>query len=363
MVAQGVTTFTINPANPNQAINQAWIDDIKQLATPETGPLMMRANVVANPTDNSLAIPQYGQAFQLYNNPQGNNMAVHAVLPREFDYPGNRFNQNQLPQYLTSPYIDDFSFRADNFAGQMKGYANLSYFIWNEPNNTGQANALPAQVFGALLYQCYNRIKNDQHINGFIYMGGLLWPFAPAQGRDATYATNQVVTYLTDVYNYLLDNSVGAAFGNQIPWDALTVHPHDCAKSGSQYPTCPGYWTDQDMADLRAGIDNVFNPSVNTHPNVNPADRRGVYVGEWGITHGETNNTDGVTCMLNTFTSIRNHFDAMWYFQHPDSVNTGCSNTAAYGLTQWGLPGNYYTIGTRCPEWDQLHYVLQYPSP
>lgn len=331
MPAQGVTSFTIDPNNPSVMIDQNWVNDIVSLGTSATGPLLIRADVRAD-SGNNLAISQYQQAFQVYSN---NNMATHGLLTENFDLPAYAGDPNaslgyQGNQFL-NPYINDFSFRAENFAGQLTSAGLRSYFVWNEPNDTNGAYLNQAN-FAALMYQCYHRIK-AAGTGGYVYMGGILWPYGPF---DPTTATNMVIQYLQPVYSYLAQN------GGGIPWDAVNVHPHLCG------------FSENDMIYLRSQLDSLKSQYGDTTP---------VFVGEWGITHQEAAQSG---CMLNSFTYIRNHFDAMWYFQHPNNANFGCCDPAScpssYGLAAWNEGTNFYITG-HCPDWDQLHYLLQFPNP
>jgi len=362
-VYQGVTSFSYDPTTPNgpTIITPAWVQDIASLTQPETGALLIRAEVKADNSGN--LSPYYGsyqQAFSLY---QAQQNATHGLLTLSFDPPNPPDNPNRgigTPQdalgqgqfqgnmFLNS-YINDFSFRAEDFASNMKnnGSGLISYFIWNEPNNDfpGNPEALDSAHFAAVQYQGYHRIKDGANTGGFVYMGGILWPVGapgPNGPLSPTDATNRVHDYLQGVYQYLQQ------YGGGLPWDALNVHVHHCNGIA-----------DSDIAYLRSQIDSLRSTYNDSHP---------VYVGEWGITHDEAAMNG---CMLGIYTSIRNHFDAMWYFQHPDNPHTGtpagCSQTGdVYGLTEYtaapGSPQTYQLVNPHCGDWDQLHYLLQYPT-
>lgn len=359
-VPQGVTSFTVdeNSAPPNYVmVDSNWIQDILNLGPNAQGggPLRLRSEVRATLSTGVVPTGAFVTAFQRYASA---GIAPCALLSRAFDFPGspvNPYDQNQGLTGLTNPYIDHFATTAENFANQVKlagGLDAMSYFIWNEPNNQGQPPQLDALHFGALLYQCYNRIK-ALGIGGSVNMGGLLWPYAPAQGVSASAATQLLVGYLTDTYNRLLEHNVGSAFGNSVPWDAITVHVHHCG------------WSSADMGYLRSQVDGVFDPTVNTHPNVSLSDKRPVYVGEWGITHDDFNGTPG--CLSSNFSVLEANFDAMWYFSHP--VHTlgvfpgSCTDHGeSYGLVSWDESNVFRKTGT-CNEWASLQALYQVQNP
>lgn len=329
MVAQGLTSFTID-ANTLAAVDDDWIQKFLAVGTLETGALMLRAIVRAN-SGNALPISNYQSVFSRY---AGQGIATHGILTSEFDHQGGTGSGFQVTDGLNglnNNYINDFSFRAADFAGKLKDNGLKSYFIWNEPNdsNPKNGNYIPdARNFAALMYQSYHRIKAE-NTGGFVYMGGLLWPNGPV---TPTEATDSLVGYLRTAYQYLQANSGG------IPWDAVNVHVHHCNFQNS------------DMDYLRSQLDLLKGQFSDGTP---------IYVGEWGLQHFE-GAQEG--CMLNAFTWIRNHFQAMWYFQHPTRDIPGSCVDSDYGVSTWSQT-NVFHIEGNCPLWDQLHYVLQYPNP
>jgi hypothetical protein len=322
MTTQGVTSFTLAENTPSVQVDDGWIQDILNLGTAATGPLKLRALIRSSSSTNVVPVPDYQQVFQRYLN---HGIEASAVLTNDFDRVAGI--GAPLTEVFNNPAINDFSNRTADHAGKLYPYGVHNYFIWNEPNNAGHPEALPTQNFAALLYQCYHRTKAIV-ASANVYMGGIFWPngiMTPDQ------ATQNVVNYVSGVYNYLRAN------GGGVPWDAVTVHVHHCN------------FVEQDIINLRNGVDSIFAVG----------DRRPVYVGEWGPTHGDANQGG---CTLNAFTWIRNHFDAMWFFQHPNRDNGGACVDSDFGTATWSQ-GASFSITGHCSLWDQLHYLYQFPNP
>lgn len=324
MTMHGVTSFTLAENTPWVQVDNGWIQDILNLGTSATGPLKLRAEVRSNSSTNVVPIPEYQQVFQRYFDCAIESYALFT----------NTFNRivdirARLTEVFNNPGIDDFSHRAADHASRLYPHGVHGYFIWNEPNNSGHPEELPTENFAALMYQCYHRIKTLVPGAG-VYMGGIFWPnglFTPAE------ATQRVVNYLSGVYNYLRNNG-GAV---PVPWDAVNVHIHHCN------------FVEQDIINLRNAINNVFAVG----------DRRPVYVGEWGPIHSDA---DREGCTLNAYTWIRNHFDAMWFFQHPNrDVGSSCVGSD-FGAATWSQ-GATFSITGHCSLWDQLHFLYQFPNP
>ena len=326
MPRQGITSFTVNPnASPPDVVTQAWVNDILELGPARTGPLLLRANVTADRA-NAVPLESYQQAFALYAR---NGIEPHALFTSEFDRldSGIGHPNDPLPEALNNPYIDDFSYRATDFAIRLRPYGLKNYFIWNEPNDSSSLNYLPDGArFAALLYQSYTRIKAHVPDAG-VSMGGLLWPNGPLTPAGAT---QHVAQYLSGVYAYLREQAAG------IPWDAVNVHVHHCD------------FAERDMVELRNAIDGVFAPE----------DRRPVFVGEWGLTHAEA---DREGCTLRAFAYLRSHFDAMWYFQHPTLFTPDACEGDDWGTTRWSEPTGQFLPGPHCPIWEQLHCLYRLP--
>ncbi|MCL4544118.1 MAG: hypothetical protein M1118_05895 [Chloroflexi bacterium] len=333
---EGITSFSFDPTTtPQASIDASWVADIAGL-TPTTTPLWIRIRIIADSSDN--IVPYYFPyqvAFQYYQNA---NMPVQALLTSDFarSYEGH-YNDNVSDPFFTNPFIDYFSARAADFATNMVGYNASSYIIWNEPSNQGSTTSLDARVFASLLYHCFTQI-NDAAPGAGVIMGGILWQDTINHDQ----ATQAVVQYLSQIYTWLRNNGLG------VPWDAVNLHPHNCGDPNGY----PAGFSQQDMTNLRSAIDNVFSLS----------DRRPVFIGEWGPTHSGALNQ---ACMGNAYTYLREVFDAMWYFQHPNRTTTGdCTSTPGdYGTTAWTyVQGTSYqdcAVTAHCPEWAQLSTLLE----
>jgi hypothetical protein len=80
-----------------------------------------------------------------------------------------------------------------------------------------------------------------------------------------------------------------------------------------------------------------------------------------GVTHSEAAQSG---CILDSFTYVRDHFDAMWYFQHHVTANTGCGNPGdVYDLVQYTEQNNTFQVTSRGNDWTELNYLLQYLNP
>lgn len=202
-----------------------------------------------------------------------------------------------------------------------------AFIIWNEPDDPSQGLNLEPDHFAGLMHECYQKIKEA---SGELRVGsgGILWPRG-AGGATAQQATDHVVEYLEDVYDYI------KTYNGGIPWDFLNVHVHHYG------------FTNEEMSTLRKSVDAVFTQSG----------RRPIIVGEWGLHIREGN--DAPTGLSQAFTRIRNHFTLMLYFQHPkrDAPLNGnpCDpNSPDFGLITFDQNPAFYKVD-RCVLWHQLH--------
>jgi hypothetical protein len=362
---QGVTSFSYDPTTYQPGVtgtapsivDDFWVADVVALRNPANDPFMLRTKVIADPNNNNqVSYPDYQTAFGRYTYQDFDN---YAVLTSEFDplvmVDGNKVTVNDQLTNGTNGYINDFSLRAEDFASNLKDSGLYSYFIWNEPNNSNSSDYIPqsnAINYVALLYQTYTRI-GSRVPNGFLYMGGLLWPRSATVNSDA--ATTQVHDYLQAIYEQLqtLKNQ-GFIPSWYFPWDAVNVHIHHCG------------FTDQDMANLRQMIDGLKSAYGDPTPEV--------VVGEWGVTHDEAAQPG---CLLSAYAAIRNHFDRMWYFQHPNIADPNanppdlsCGATGdSFGLTEWGFtpppPGSvnqHFKVTNHCPSWQDMKNAIANPN-
>lgn len=364
-VPQGVTSFTVDEnSGPNFVqIDQTWINDILELGPGLTlgGPLNLRADIRATAATNVVPTSAYASAFNPYRQ---SGIVSTGLLTRQFDIPGggdNPYSENDPIIGMTNSYIDHFVARAKTVAGQIAADGVGAYIVWNEPNNgtPPTQGALAAQNFAALLYQCYTNLRPMSEISN-VYMGGILWPYGQVIGGQtvsAQQASDMVHDYLQAVYNFLLDNRIRSYDGSGTPWDAVNVHVHHCG------------WQDSDTDYLYARINGVFDPGANPHgdqdgvPDARPQDRKGVIIGEWGITHDEQRTVPN--CMANAYTALTKRFDAMWYFQHPihnPAITPGsCADSGdVFGLIEWS-ESNVFVAGNRCPEWSTLRSLYETP--
>lgn len=344
-------------------VDRTWVNDILELGPGLLlgGPLNLRADIRATPNTNVVPAGAYANAFKLYLD---SGIISTGLLTRKFDMPNmpnNPHSENDAIVAMSNPYIDNFVTTASSVISQLVGNGVGPYIIWNEPNNGSPptAGALAPQNFAALLYQCYTNLRPMSGVYN-IYAGGLLWPFGQPSGGgsiSASQASDMVHDYLQAVYNFLLDNGIGAYYRNTTPWDAVNVHVHHCE------------WQDADMDYLYSRINAVFDPSLNTHigPNDEPdarlEDKKGIIVGEWGITHDEQRNVPNG--MADAYTALSKRFDAMWYFQHPihnpNATPGSCTDTGdVFGLIEWN-ESNVFVKGAPCPEWATLQALYENP--
>jgi hypothetical protein len=310
MPRQGINVLTFDPEYQQMA-SQELVNDIISLGSalpPDQSPLMVRSKVTSAPSDNDMAaqIPIYAEAFRRY---AASYISTAAILPLEFDRPNNFNPMAPLSEDgKSNDYLEDFSYRAMDFASRMLDGVR-SYFIWNEPNNVGNANYLDEAHFAALLNLCYNRMKSVAGIRQ-IAMGSLLWPLgATEEFRVPANCTEVVRAYLANVKSWLDSHAMGE------PFDAITVNINHFNPDSLCYS----------LADMQYLRDCLVGPE-----GVYPG--KTLLIGEWGLTTAEASLPDATATAYSYLKSI---CGAMWYFQHTLFSNGGES----WGATNWYTDG------------------------
>lgn len=327
-----------------------WTNDVAQLKT--SGPLLLiRTPIQSNANDNTLGSAGYTE-FQAAMDTWGQRgFTVGAVLPMEFDRPekiGFCPNDNrEVSNPLLNNYINDFSFRAEDFANKLAGHHLTTFWVWNEPNlrqvTTGSGcgslppadGSLSPQVYAAMLYQGCTRIKAGAQAAGqtaTVYAGslsvivGLTDPNGPL-----------CAGYLDAMYQYLNLHGVAGPY----PWDALSLNMENYPDSG---------FISQVVAAIRAKqlqYRDTLDGSSSTPT-------KPIIIGEWGARNDQLDPNRART----TYDALRSSFPTMYFFQHPDFQQHDANN---FGARDWNTPGGQYVTANKLRWWDVLASFYQTP--
>ena len=286
-----------------------------------------------------------------------NGFPVAAVLPLEFDRPGTSGTtfcpnaplvKNNNP--LLNDYIDDWSFRAADFAGQLASHGLTTYWVWNEPNLDGSigtgancpagdphASALSPQNFAAMLYQGCTRIKSTVS-QATTYAGSL--SVLPGTDPNGPY----VAGYLDAMYQYLNLNLVYGPY----PWDALSLNMETYPDSGF-------------IASVITAIQGKQRQYGDTNDGTSSGTPKPLLIGEWGIQNYPPPNHVAFDANQAhaTYDALRMAFPmAMYFFQHPAEVQQDAQD---YGARDWNIQSGQYVPASKLLWWDVLSSSYQTP--
>ncbi|MCL4544115.1 MAG: hypothetical protein M1118_05880 [Chloroflexi bacterium] len=318
--------------------------------------------ISARSSDNTLGSPGYPEYKAAIDAWVRNGFTVAAVLPPEFDRPGtagSTFCPNAGPGKNNNPllndYIDDWSFRAADFAGQLASHSLTTYWVWNEPNTDGSiaigANcpagsqipgtnppqfyhptSLSPQNFAAMLYQDCTRIKSTVP-QAITYAGGL--SVLPGTDPNGPY----VAGYLEAMYQYLNQSLVRGPY----PWDALSLNMEGYPDSGF-------------IASVITAIQGKQQQYGDTNDGTSTGTSKPLLIGEWGVRNSELDPTRARP----TYNALRMAFPkAMYFFQHPNFFSDHRSTD--YGARDWNVQGGQYVPADKLLWWDVLYSYYQTP--
>lgn len=326
MSNQGIVSFGYDP-DAGLTVSDKWCQDVVRLKADNTR-LLIRTIINATSSDNTLPIASYQAAMDTWAR---NGFTVAAVLPLNFDrYSINQYCPNDNLGYQGNPllneYINDFSFRAENFAQNLAPHSLLTYWVYNEPNitplstgqdcppPTGYNGSLSPQVWAAMLFQGCTRIKAGAHAAGYTattYAGSL--SIVPGVTDPSS-----VASYLKQMYTYLNQSGVGPGRSQPYPWDALSLNMEN-------YPT----------SSYISSLLSAIRETQSQYGDGTP-----VIIGEWGVRNRELD--------LNRFTesydALKQNFPTMYFFQHPAYTR---DDSTDYGVRDRTTQAGQYMLGDR----------------
>ena len=336
MAEQGIVSFSYDPVSGN-TVTDAWCQDLNNINPSPTTPELVVRTVVRGDANNHVPIAGYQAAMDTWTR---NGFTVAAVLPPEFDgaaatgfCPNDTLGRKGNP--LLNDYINDFSFRAENFAAHLTAHGLSTYWVWNEPNTNGriasgtncppgssaQPKSLAPANFAALLYQGCTRIKAGGGAGTIVYAGALsmLYPGNPVSNPHFD-------LYMEAVYAYLASHGVHAPF----PWDALSINMEGL------WPASSGY-----AGRVLRALEAVQNKYNDTTP---------VIVSEWGAKSQYA--TQQSPSAAETYADLRSTFEAMYFFEHG-------TDPEGYGASTWGAPAQQITPTGQTPWYPVLQNLYQ----
>ncbi|GAC1433629.1 MAG: hypothetical protein NVSMB65_07530 [Chloroflexota bacterium] len=336
MATQGIVSFSFDPLSGN-TVTDVWCQDLNNLNPSAQTPELLVRTVARSDANNQVPIAGYQAAVDTW---VSNGFSVAAVLPPEFDgAAANGLCPNDVLGFQGNPllnaYINDFSFRAENFAANLAPHGLNTYWVWNEPNINGRissgsncppgSTAVPTALapanFAAMLYQGCTRIKAGGGPGTKVYAGALsmLYPGKPLNNGHFD-------LYMDAVYAYLTGHGVRAPF----PWDALSLNMEGLWPASSHY-----------AAQVKQALQAVQRKYHDTSP---------IIVSEWGVkaryaTQVSPNATD-------TYNDLRTSFATMYFFEHGTDPD-------GYGATTWGAPNQQITPTGQTPWYSVLQSLYQ----
>lgn len=341
MAVQGIVSFSYDP-DQHLTVSSSWCQDLITLK-PSLEHLHVRTVMNSQSSDNTVPIPNYQAAMDVWSG-QGFSGKVGAVLPLDFD----RYNfvgscPNDPLGYQGNPllnaYINDWSFRAENFAAQLASHGLTTYWVWNEPNLDALINpgdncppssphpeALSPQVYAAMIYQGCTRIKAGAQQAGktaITYAGSL--SILPGTDPNGPYGAQ----YLDRMYQTLN----GAGVHSPYPWDALSINMTGIPDSSF-------------ISSVKSAIQGVQQKYGDSSP---------IVIGEWGCRNSEYD----ATRLRAAYDALRQTFPTgMYFFQHPAIIQ---HNTSDYGVRDWNTAGGQYTLGNTLLLYGVLQNYYQTP--
>src|SRR5581483_5946327 len=226
---QGVNSFCYDPNTGSppgsvpSSIDQNWVDNILALSSPNET-LLVRCGVVeplagwAADASTDPNVAGYDAALAVYRSA---GVRVFVLFPPEFHLGDQAHWNDPLDGNFTNAYITEFSDLATSIAGALHaGSSQVSGFIvWNEPNN--DPTLLLPENFGALLYQCWNKLNASIGAGLFnLYWGGIDLAVEGAEHPDPV---AECQSFVNDVYTAV---SGPKGPNNPWPWCGVNVHVH-----------------------------------------------------------------------------------------------------------------------------------------